>query len=352
MRVFVSPKFVAATALVACAALLTGCGSSSSARSKEVIVQVHDAWAMPQSVLNEFTKETGYKVKIITNDGVAQLADKVALKAGSPDGDVVYGLDNSYAGRAVNAGALAEYTPAKQPSESRQYALDGVGGKELTATDFGDVCVNADTTWFAKKHLALPSTFDDLVKPQYKGLLAIPAASQSSTGLAWLLGTISAKGSAWQSYWQALLKNGAKVDSGWTQAYNGDFTQGGGKGTYPLVVSYSTSPPYTIPSGKTVPTTIALLNTCFRQVEYVGVLKGAPNEAGAKAFVNFMVGKQIQGAIPENMYMDPVRTDVSVPTLWEKWAPLSKNPWPMSQTEIAANRDTWVSQWRDLVRAG
>ncbi|NIL51638.1 thiamine ABC transporter substrate-binding protein, partial [Streptomyces sp. 2BBP-J2] len=193
MRVFVSPKFVVVAALVAVAALLTGCGSSS-ARSKEVIVQVHDAWAMPQSVLNEFTKETGYKVVIVTNDGVAQLADKVALNAGSPDGDVVYGLDNSYASRATNAGAIAEYAPAKQPAESRFYALPGAAGKELTATDFGDVCVNADDVWFAKHHLALPSTFDDLLKPQYKNMLAVPAASQSSTGLAWLVGTIAAKG--------------------------------------------------------------------------------------------------------------------------------------------------------------
>ena len=345
-------KVLIATVIVA-AASLSACGSTSpSARSKEVIVEVHDAWSMPQSVLNQFTKQTGYKVKIVTHDGVAQLADTVALNAGSPDGDVVYGLDNSYASRATSANAIATYVPAGQPAESKRYALPGAAGQQLTATDYGDVCVNADDSWFAAHHLAVPSTFDDLLKPQYKSMLAIPAASSSSTGLAWLVGTISAKGPGWQTYWKALLKNGAKVDSGWTQAYDGDFTAGGGKGTYPLVVSYSTSPPYTIPTGKTTPTTSALLNTCFRQVEYVGVLAGAPNEAGAKAFVDFMVGKALQQALPENMYMDPVNTSVSIPALWQRWAPLSKNPWPMSQAAIAANRDSWVSQWRELVRAG
>ena len=238
------------------------------------------------------------------------------------------------------------------PPQAQRYALAGAAGKQLTATDFGDVCVNADDTWFAAHHLAVPQTFDDLLKPQYKNLLAIPAASSSSTGLAWLLGTISAKGTGWQGYWKSLLANGAKVDEGWTQAYEGDFTAGGGKGTYPLVISYSTSPPYTIPTGTSTPTTSALLKTCFRQVEYAGVLAGAPNEAGAKAFVDFMVGKQIQQAIPENMYMDPVSTAVSIPALWEKWAPLSPSPWPMSQAEISQNRDAWVSQWRELVRAG
>ncbi|MGN6723815.1 MAG: thiamine ABC transporter substrate-binding protein [Marmoricola sp.] len=353
MRVSKTP-LIAAAALVAVAGSLTACGSSTtnSARQKEVIVEVHDAWSMPQSVLNEFTKKTGYKVKIVTHDGVAQLADTVALNAGSPDGDVVYGLDNSYASRATGANAIATYTPADQPAESKKYALPGAAGKQLTATDYGDVCVNADDSWFAAHHLAAPKTFDDLLKPQYKNMLAIPAASSSSTGLAWLVGTISAKGTGWQNYWKALLKNGAKVDAGWTQAYEGDFTGGGGKGTYPLVISYSTSPPYTIPTGKTKPTTSALLNTCFRQVEYVGVLAGAANEPGAKAFVDFMVGNEIQKALPENMYMDPVNTAVSVPALWQRWAPLSKNPWPMSQATIAAQRDSWVSQWREIVRGG
>ncbi|MGN6161541.1 MAG: thiamine ABC transporter substrate-binding protein [Marmoricola sp.] len=355
MRVFKNRPIILVVAVVAALmASLSACGSSTpSARSKEVIVEVHDAWSMPQSVLNQFTRQTGYKVKIVTHDGVAQLADTIALNAGSPDGDVVYGLDNSYAGRATGANAIADYTPADQPAVSKKYALPGAAAKQLTATDFGDVCVNADDSWFAAHHLAVPKTFDDLLKPQYKNLLAIPAASSSSTGLAWLVGTISAKGTpGWQSYWKALLANGAKVDAGWTQAYEGDFTAGGGKGTYPLVISYSTSPPYTIPTGKKVPTTSALLDTCFRQVEYVGVLAGAANQAGAKAFVDFMVGKQIQSALPENMYMDPVNTAVSVPALWKRWAPLSQKPWPMAQSTIATQRDTWVSQWRELVRAG
>ena len=346
-------KVLIAGALVALAASITACGSTTpSARSKEVIVEVHDAWSMPQSVLNEFTRRTGYKVKIVTHDGVAQLADTIALNTGSPDGDVVYGLDNSYASRATTAGALASYTPAAQPAVSKQFALPGAAATQLTATDYGDVCVNADDSWFAAHHLAVPKTFDDLLKPQYKNMLAIPAASSSSTGLAWLVGTISAKGPGWQSYWKALVKNGAKIDSGWTQAYDGDFTAGGGKGTYPLVISYSTSPPYTIPTGKTTPTTIALLDTCFRQVEYVGVLAGAANAAGAKAFVDFMVGSAVQQALPENMYMDPVNTSVPMPALWQRWAPLSKHPWPMSQATIAANRDSWVSQWREIVRTG
>ena len=63
-----------------------------------------------------------------------------------------------------------------------------------------------------------------------------------------------------------------KIDAGWEDAYTVDFTQGGGNGDRPIVVSYSSSPPFTVPKGGGKPTTSALLGTCFRQVEYAGVL--------------------------------------------------------------------------------
>lgn len=351
MRLFVR----SAATVVAAAALVAGCGTvtaktESTPTGGTITVDVHDAWNMPQTVLDEFTKQTGYKVRIVAHDGVAKLADEAALNAGKPVGDVIYGLDNSYAGRVVSAGALADYVAPNQSPRGLSLALDGDAGKQLTATDFSDVCVNADDGWFTEHHLAKPASFDDLIKPQYAKLLTIPAASASSTGLAWLLGTISAKGDNWKTYWRTLLTNGANIASGWTQAYEGNFTAGGGKGTYPLVVSYSSSPPYTIPEGQTTPTTSAILDTCFRQVEYIGVLKGSANLAGAKAFVNFMVGKQAQATIPENMYMYPADAQVAIPELWTKWAPLAGKTWPLSQAVIAANRDAWVSQWRALFR--
>ncbi len=47
------------------------------------------------------------------------------------------------------------------------------------------------------------------------------------------------------------MANGAKVTSGWTDAYEVDFTAGGGNGDRPIVTSYSSSPPFTIPEGET-----------------------------------------------------------------------------------------------------
>ena len=193
------------------------------------------------------------------------------------------------------------------------------------------MCVNVDDTWFAKKGVAPPKTLDDLVEPAYKDLMVTPGATTSSPGLAFLLATIAAEGDGWQDYWKKLTANGAKVTSGWSDAYEVDFTAGGGKGTRPIVTSYSSSPPFTIPEGESKPTTHALLDTCFRQVEYAGVLKGSKNPAGMKKFIDFMQGEDFQAALPDNMYVYPVDSAVALPDSWEKYAPVSPKPYTLGR---------------------
>lgn len=346
-RTFRATTGVVAVALAA--VTLAGCGSSSSSTdTTTVVIATHDSWAMPGSVLKDFTSKTGYTVKIQQQGDVGELTNKLVLTKGNPIADGVYGIDNTFATRASDEGVLADYTPPKLPASADRFRLDGAAGAQLTPIDYGDVCVNVDDAWFAARKLAEPKTLDDLAKPAYKDLMVTPGATTSSTGLAFLAATVAAKGSGWQAYWKALLANGLKVDPGWTEAYEGDFTAGGGKGTRPIVVSYSSSPPFTIPKGSDRPTTSALLDTCFRQVEYAGVLAGARNPKGAQAFVNFMLSREVQAALPDNMYVYPVDSTVALPKLWARWASVSTRPWVVSPAEITADRSSWLRDWRDL----
>jgi thiamine transport system substrate-binding protein len=218
----------------------------------------------------------------------------------------------------------------------------------LTPIDYGDVCVNIDDTWFRHKGIAPPRTFDDLADPTYKNLLVTPGATSSSPGLAFLVATIGTYGDGWQDYWRRLLDNGVKIDAGWEDAYTVDFTGGGGNGDRPIVVSYSSSPPFTVPKGGDEPTTSALLDTCFRQVEYAGVLKGAHNPQGAQKFIDFMLSREFQAALPDEMYVYPVDTSVALPPGWQKWAPVSPHPVEVSAADITEHRTEWLREWRDL----
>lgn len=340
------------TALLGSALVLTGCGSSdgdtkSPAGSKTITVATHDSWNMDEKVLADFTAKTGITVKIAAQGDAGQLTNKLVLTKGNPVADGVFGIDNTFASRATGEGVLAKYA-GPRPESATAFDLDEDGREYLTPVDYGDVCVNIDDTWFAKKRIAPPKTLEDLADPTYRGLFVTPGATTSSPGLAFLLATIGAFGDDWTQYWEDLVANDVKTVAGWTDAYTVDFTAGGGNGSRPIVLSYSSSPPFTIPEGGDRPTTSALLDTCFRQVEYAGVLKGAKNPEGMREFIDFMLTREFQEALPENMYVYPVDTAVSLPDGWAEFARTADEPFVVEPEDIAENRADWLREWRDI----
>jgi len=338
--------------LLTATGLVAGCAvgdPSPGAGGKTVVVATHDSWAMSKKVLARFTAESGYRVKIVTNGDAGQLTNKLVLTKGSPIADAVFGIDNTFASRAVDEGILASYSPSDEPPSAARYELgDAKGDAQLTPIDYGDVCVNIDDGWFARHKVTPPRTLADLADPAYKDLFVTPAASTSSPGLAFLLATIKAYGDRWPAYWHRLMDNGTKITAGWSDAYEVDFTAGGGNGDRPIVLSYASSPPFTIPKGGGRPTTSSLLDTCFRQVEYAGVLAGAADSQGAKAFVDFMTQRAFQEALPDNMYVFPVDQHAKLPPVWARYAKVAPKPFSLPPREIATHRDEWLRRWSDL----
>lgn len=317
---------------------------ASSAAGGTVTVITHDSFALSDAVKASFKADTGYELKTVSQGDGGALVNQLILTKDAPLADAVYGIDNTFAGRAISNGVLEPYASPKLPADAADLKADDTNA--LTPTDFGDVCVNADKSWFEAKKLALPVTLDDLAKPEYKDLLVVENPASSSAGLAFLAGTIGAKTQAgYLDYWGKLKDNGVKVDQGWTDAYEGDFTAGGKNGTRPLVVSYASSPAATLTKDKTASTTVSLNETCFRQVEYAGVLKGAKNPAGARAFIDWMLSDQVQADIPGQMYMYPAVKSTKLPAEWAKFAPLAAKPFTVPAADISANRDAWIKAW-------
>ncbi len=340
-------RAVAAASAVLGLAACSLVGSTQAGSSKDVVLVTHDAFVLPQQLIARFDRQSGYHLVVHAAGDGGTLTNKLVLTQGDPTGDVAFGVDNTFATRALDANVFAPYD-VHLPAGAARYLIPG-DDHRLAPVDNGNVCVNVDTTWFRSHHLAAPRSLGDLVKPAYRGLLAVPGATTSSTGLAFLLGTIGKYGAHWTSYWKALLANGATVTDGWSQAYETDFTQGGGHGHLPIVVSYDSSPAFTVAKGSSTSTTKALLDTCFRQVEYAGVLTGARNVKGAQAFVDFMLSPAVQRALPDAMYVFPVRRGTPLPTEWAKFAVQPTHPFSVSPARISAQRDAWLRQWSNLV---
>ena len=108
------------------------------------------------------------------------------------------------------------------------------------------------------------------------------------------------------------------------------------------------SPPSEVIDGTA--TTAALLDTCFRQVEYVGVLTGAKHPQAAQEVVDWMLSDSFQAALPANMYVYPVSTSIDLPAEWTTYAPLSPNPWSVPAADIDTNREAWIKAWMGVVQ--
>ncbi|SBT89287.1 thiamine transport system substrate-binding protein [Streptomyces sp. DI166] len=339
---------------------LSACGSEddsgSSGTSKNVTLVSHGSWAASEDVIAAFEKQSGYKVKVLEDGDAGQAVNKAILTKDNPQGDVFFGVDNTLLSRALDNGLFQSYEVKGADRILPEYRVDE-GKHRVTPVDTGDICVNYDKKYFEEHKLTPPATFDDLIKPAYKDLLVTENASTSSPGLGFLLGTAAQYGDdGWQGYWEKLKANGVKVVDGWDQAYNEEFSGSAGgkaaKAERPLVVSYASSPPAEVifgdPKPKTAPTGVAE-GTCFRQVEYAGLLSNAKNPEGGKALLDFLVGKTFQEDMPLNMFVYPVTEGAQVPEEFVKYGPQAKDPQTMAPEKIADNRDDWVKSWTSLV---
>ncbi|WAU84603.1 thiamine ABC transporter substrate-binding protein [Streptomyces sp. Qhu-G9] len=353
------------TAVVAATGLglvVAACGSSGSGSgdegsgSRTVTLVSHDSFAYTKDVLKEFEKKSGYKVRVLKDGDAGQAVNKAILTKDNPQGDVFFGVDNTLLSRALDNGLFQSYEAKGSDLIKPEYRADQ-DKHRVTPIDSGDICVNYDKVYFSEHDLAPPTSFDDLIKPAYKDLLVTENASTSSPGLGFLLGTAAKYGDGgWQDYWKKLKANGVKVVDGWEQAYNEEFSGSAGgkkaKADRPLVVSYASSPPaeviYADPKPKTAPTGVAT-GTCFRQVEYAGLLSNAKNTEGGKALIDFLVGEPFQEDMPLNMFVYPVVEGAAVPESFTKYGPAAENPETLDPAKIADNRDEWVKSWTSLV---
>ncbi|MFG3253537.1 thiamine ABC transporter substrate binding subunit [Streptomyces sp. NPDC048172] len=346
----------ATTAVLALALVATGCGGSGSGDdSKTVTLVTHDSFAASKKVLKDFTEKTGYKVKVLRGGDAGSAVSQAVLNKDHPQGDVLFGVDNTLLSRPLDKGVFAPYEAKGLGKVPEEHQLDA-GKHRVTPVDTGDICVNYDRAWFERKKLAPPRTLDDLVKPKYKNLLVTENVASSSPGLGFLLATAAKYGDKdWQGYWKKLRANGVEVVDSWEQAYNDRFSgsRGGkGKGDRPLVVSYASSPPVEVlgkkPQPKQAPTGIAK-DTCFRQTEFAGLLNGAKNTKGGKALLDFLVSKEFQEDMPLQMFVNPVRKDAALPELFTEYGEKIDDPATMAPDRIAKNREQWIKTWTSLV---
>jgi len=326
-----------------------GCGGGGEDQTAVVLV-THDSFVISDDVKRAFEQESGLTLRILQTGDAGEVLTKALLTAGNPQGDVLFGVDNTFLSRALEGEVFDAYESPALANVDEQYLLDPE--HRVTPIDHGEVCLNVDKAWFAERGIAPPRALDDLTDGRYQGLLVVQNPATSTPGLAFLLGTIARYGEAgWQDFWRRLRENAVLVVDGWEEAYNVRFSGSAGSGDRPVVVSYASSPPaeviFQTPRPSEAPTAV-IEDSCFRQIEFAGILRGAQNEAGARELVDFLLSTRFQEDVPLSMFVFPVVRGVALPQEFEQFAVVPESPLDLPPEAIEANRDRWVKEWTDI----
>ena len=312
-----------------------------------VTLLTHDSFNLSPETLEAFTESTGIKVEQLASGDAGVLVAQACLTAGEPLGDVLFGIDNTFLQRGLDCGIFEPYASPGLADVPDHFELDGE--HRVTPIDFGDVCLNYWVGSFDGSPPP-PSSLDDLIDPAYADMLAVQSPETSSPGLAFLLATIARYGDGWEDYWAALRDNGVSVTAGWEDAYYGEFIAGGGD--RPIVVSYASSPPAEVifadPPVDEPPTGVVTAS-CYRQIEFAGVLAGADNPGGARALIDFMLTPTFQDDVPLNMFVFPVISSATLPEAFVEHAQIAEDPLILDPAEVEAQRNAWTDRWVEIV---
>jgi thiamine transport system substrate-binding protein len=338
---------------------LAACGDDESTDTDTPVTLtfvVYDSFPVEDTSLNDaladFSASSGIHVRLVVAGDAGTMASKATLTAGNPEGDVMWGIDNTLLSRVVDADVFQPYASTQRDAIDPAL-LELVPNDELTPVDFGDVCINYDIAWFNEHQIDPPVALADLTEAEYRDLLVVEDPASSSPGLAFLLATIAQFGNdGWQQYWTDLRANGVQVVDSWTSAYSEQFSGSTGAGPRPLVVSYASSPPAEVifadPPRTDAPTAV-MTQSCFRQVEFAGVLRGTEHPDASQQLIDFLAGPTFQTEVALNLFVWPARTDIAPPDAFTKYSAVVDRPLSLPPKEIAANREAWVDTWTEIV---
>jgi thiamine transport system substrate-binding protein len=337
--------------VVATAALaVAGCGGSD--QPNDVVLVTHDSFAISPAVKKAFEEESGLELKILKAGDAGELVTRALLTAGNPEGDVLFGIDNNLIARAFGGDVFEPYESPELASVDPALVLDPA--HRATPIDRGD---------------RLPQLRQGMVRrPEHPTSAhpgrphppALPRPARRREP-----GDVDARARVHARHDRGVRREVAGVlaqasserrprrwTAGRTRTTPASPAQRAARGTGPIVVSYASSPPAEVIFGKPRPTTAptgVVESTCFRQIEFAGVLRGAKNEEGAQKLVDFMLSKRFQEDIPLQMFVFPARRDAAVPPEFEKFAVVPEHPLDLSPRVINENRERWVDRWTDIV---
>ena len=325
--------------LIASAFLLASCTKKNEdEKALKVYSIIHEEEMRALAEL--FTRQTGIPVTFMRSS-TGEIMNRVIVEKDNPSADVLFGGASSYHIQADREGALEVYASPLAASVPQYAKSDDNTWTGFCVLTLG---IGVNSAQYEKKFpsVPLPSNWDDLLNPAYKGEIVATNPVSSSTAYIFLQNQLQRLG--WDAGWDYLAKFAPLV---------GQFPDSGstpsklvGTGEYVLGVSYVHALEKYRSQGFDVKVIVPPKTAA--DVDCISILKNSKNLPAAKKFVDFMLGKEAQELMSSIDFTIPVNVDAKGV---EGSTPLSELDVIDYDTEKASEQKNDVlSRWSKLVK--
>ena len=303
----------------------------------ELVIWTYDSfsseWGPGPEAEKQFLEETGITIRWVSHGDAGEVLARLLQEGPAAAADIILGLDQNMAGRALDSALLEAYKPSWAEKIPRELRIDPT--LTLIPFDYSYFALCYDSETLPNP----PASLEELTESRYAGKLILMDPRTSSPGLGFFAWVREIYGEGWRDYWRRLSPSILTIAGGWSTGY-GLFTSG----EAPLVLSYTTSPSYHLEYEDTERYKAAIFSQGHPiQVELAGLLRTAKNKENAKIFLDYMLSPGFQTLVPLTNWMYPV-IDIPLPASF-RIAPKSGKA-----LRPAPPREAELNEWASLMR--
>lgn len=335
-------KVISLLAVIGLLVGLTACGNKEGGTDKPetesdtvVLYSPHPAETI-NLLTKEFEEKTGIKTEVVAA-GTGELLNRVEAEDGNPLGDVLWG------GGAESLAAFSEFFEAYESPE---------------LANIDPVYYDPDFKWLGESPLPMilmyntdlvaeedvPTTWKDLLKPEFKGKIAMadPGASGSAyTIMATMVSAYGKDGAGWD-----FIDDFIEALEGKIVGSSGGVYKGVADGEYSIGLTLEKAAyPYVLEGA---PVKMAYPEEGTTAVpDGVAIIRGAKNMENAKKFIDFALSKETQEIMASELQRRSIRNDVDAP---EGLPALSDIKLVDYDFDWASNdKDANLAKWKEIL---
>ncbi|QQO11045.1 ABC transporter substrate-binding protein [Breznakiella homolactica] len=287
---------------VLCSLLLVpafaGGGKDGSSSAKELVVYASVDEENTQKILEAFTADTGIKVQSVHLSSGPALA-RIQAEAGRPQADIWLGAPSDNHISAKDQGLTIAYKSAAYDH------LDGIFKDPdgyWRCFYMNPLCFGVNTNALARAGAPMPTSWADLLKPEYKGIIQAPTPQSAGTAKVMVYALVEMMGEDAAFDYMAKLNRNIQT---YTSSGTGP-SKGVGVGDCAIGIQFTPAFFSFIEQDYPVEVVFPSEGVGF-EAPAVSILKGVKNLEAAQIFVDWLVSKQGQDSLSDkNTFFYPV----------------------------------------------